>query len=203
MVQVCVGCGLTTDADGSLIVDGAGSWGVAPLAFPAACAQTSGMPIYCDSNGELRAPPPFGAVAVANFVDETPGINHNLGTGDEHYSPQPITYTNPSPCRSMLVLAMARGEFGSTVSGGTTYRMRFGNPVINVGSGGGDIVFRETTDDDHASHVVEVQGVSSGFTTLAPGASLSITTGMTTECLNGSMTVNRHEYTVHAIGVYL
>lgn len=197
MASLCVSCGLTTDENGKLKVANSSDWGGPGLDFD--CNQLTGIPIFCDSQGELRGPPEHTAVTFG--VDDNVDLDNELEAGDAHFSPTSITYKNPSPCRSMVVFAVARAEFQLSVTPGTTWRLKIGNPIDNNESGEGATCERDTLAANGSTHTIQRQGVSTNVRLLAPGQSLVISSGVTTECLGGQLTVQRHRWTVHGIGV--
>lgn len=85
------GCGIAINGSRVVSARTSGTWG-----WP--CADTSGSPIYCDSNGQLRGVPEHTAVASPRVVQ---GV-HWGAVGVGSYSvPASMFFANPSSCRSM------------------------------------------------------------------------------------------------------
>ncbi|MFE0763690.1 hypothetical protein [Streptomyces smyrnaeus] len=101
--EFVTGCGITGDATAAapITADTAGTWGSSPLAFP--CAETNGVPVFCDSNGQLRTAPPTMARGFSQFAQDTMG-----GAPEATGTVLPLQdvildVTNPDPCRTMTV----------------------------------------------------------------------------------------------------
>lgn len=112
MARVCVGCGLTTDANGNLIVDVSGTAGDE---FPVTtdCTVAGGTHIYCDSaTGVLYGEPEkffrmrrFGkALTAANVNVDLTDLAPADNTKTNILTPISIVFENPSPCRPMNFL---------------------------------------------------------------------------------------------------
>jgi hypothetical protein len=195
---LCVSCGLDTDPEGRLIVAVSGSWGTAPLNF--SCDDSNGEPVFCDSQGQLRTAPRATATRMFNDGVAFDGPRTLTATFD-WYTPVTLSYTNTSSCRSMWVHAHARAEASYTMAAGSAYRLRAGRPISNTASGGGDALARDSQHATLGDRVVTVTGTVFGSLLLAPGATTVITTGMTTQCLSGTLTLHEHRYWMSAIGV--
>lgn len=106
MARVCVGCGLTTDVDGLLIVNTVGAW-------PFTCDQEDfGGGVYCSPvDGALRTAPPVvarnastsGGVSPADPITVTNGSTVTVDTID-------VTLTNPSTCYSARALLVMEAD---------------------------------------------------------------------------------------------
>lgn len=108
MARVCTSCGLTTDAQGRLIVNtGSATW---PYGT---CIYSNGIPIVCGADGVLRlaephkehvrtvqvsSPLPSAQVTSAQFGSPTVG-----GPNQVFGSPITKTLVNPSSCLPMTV----------------------------------------------------------------------------------------------------
>ncbi|MDQ0376482.1 hypothetical protein [Amycolatopsis thermophila] len=95
------GCGL--DGAGTsaapLAVATSATWGDAALPFP--CDDTNGVPIYCDTNGQLRtAPDKLYVQAVASLPGAQDQAPPATGATIEVYDLE-LALTNPSDCREM------------------------------------------------------------------------------------------------------
>lgn len=152
MARVCVGCGLTTDSAGNLIVAGSGVVGD-NSAFPVTtdCGATAGTHIYCDSaTGELFGEPEkfFSMRRVGkNLIPNNPQIDPGTLPGATSDStpfnvgtPMVVAFTNPSPCRPMNMLIEAGVshmlfQHGGTGEDGTgDYHIEAGTTMTITGS---------------------------------------------------------------------
>lgn len=181
--RVCIGCGLTTDDQNRLIVNTGGT------AWPYTCSDADGAPIYCGSDGVLRAMPEkfqirnvqysanlSGTADSATFGSPSPGAgsNNDFGTGLEY------VLDNPSDCLPMTVAV----TFGVEHVG--VQKVGAGNADVIYGahmSSMGDIV---TTGNDahqrwaHNGSVTSIRWDAMGSTrtkvyTLAAGGSVTFT----------------------------
>lgn len=106
---VAIGCGLTTDGGGNIVVNTAGAFGdltrrncndtadsggTTPL--DPAC-ELEGMPVYCDINGDLRTKPEKFTEVAAAAINEAVAVNVLPFTT----SSIQIAVTNPSDCYCM------------------------------------------------------------------------------------------------------
>lgn len=104
--RVCVGCGLTTDIDGRLIVNTGGA------VWTYGCSEVLGVPIVCGSDGVLRSgmpekshirgiqysPQVSGQVTSATFGSPV------IGGGNFNFGPPIVdVVANPSDCLAMRV----------------------------------------------------------------------------------------------------
>lgn len=101
MASVCFACGLTTDANGNLIVNTGGH------TWPFTCTEASGgAPLYCDpTSGELVGAPPkyvrsgfvvasYGTGELTHFAPVSPSFTTLSGFAR-------LTIVNPSSCYPM------------------------------------------------------------------------------------------------------
>lgn len=112
MVQnsVCIGCGVTTDVDGKLIVHTSGTKPLKPL-LPASLGFTCDVEdnygrIVCGDDGKLYGPPEHTSAEsfVAFGATVGPSASQVWPAQTDFISPGPAaTLVNPSPCRFMMV----------------------------------------------------------------------------------------------------
>lgn len=116
MARVCVGCGLTVNADGLLIVDTVGAW-------PFSCDQEDlGGGVYCSPvDGALRTAPPALARTVSVF-----GSRGSEGIADgntELVDVVEYTLTNPSTCYSARAMVTSEVDAQMVLDAGEAYRL--------------------------------------------------------------------------------
>lgn len=134
MARVCVGCGLTTDSLGNLIIAASGAAGD-NTKFPVttACTTAKGTHIYCDSvTGELFGEPEkffrmrrFGK-SLSGPEDMYLGdlTNGDTDVDTAFGAPIVLNFTNPSPCRPMNILiesGISHAQINSDPPGGSFF----------------------------------------------------------------------------------
>lgn len=126
-MTVCVGCGLIEDA-GIVSIDAASVWGGDGLVFPG--SDTGGVPVYCDSAGQLRLPPTHTTGTYSNRVGGAVAAGFSASSVDGHH--RSLTIANPSSVRacSYLVIVMCKLTVSVTTQN-FAFRM---NVAINGGS---------------------------------------------------------------------
>lgn len=135
-----MGCGLTVDTDGLLVVNTVGAW-------PFACDQEDlGSGVYCSpADGALRVAPPVLARTVATTGGFTPGSPIAIGDGNrDTIDTIDFTLTNPSSCYSARVLITLEAEVRFIVDEGESVVFYIGGDtyykIKNNGTGSQDTI---------------------------------------------------------------
>ncbi len=160
MARVCVSCGLTTDAEGRLIVNtGDESWVYA-------CSYENGVPIVCGADGVLRSALPekftifesedfnngSGEITAATFGSPVIG-----GPNEDQSNPIVIVIDNPSDCLPMTIVAWP------TVDHALVTKTGAGNSNVQIGamlSVTGSIVSGPHDVHQHWSHSGSVSAIT-------------------------------------------
>lgn len=127
MAKVCIGCGLSTDDDGNLIVNVADS-----ATFPNGCDPTQGAPIYCTDAGVLRGSPPTLVAQQRTFENNAivppMAIPNVVTTVDSTSNPT----VNPSSCSDALMTRFFEIDVEVDLDPGERIQIRFaGDEYIN------------------------------------------------------------------------
>ncbi|MFF4292075.1 hypothetical protein ACFY0N_00290 [Streptomyces vinaceus] len=125
---VQVGCGIDGDGSaGSPLAITAGAW-------PYPCnVTTSGTPVYCDANGQIRTTPPHTAT---QNVQQTQTAYPNVlvpNPDDTQIEVDMLAFVNPDPCRPAFVIIEQEMEVSCDMPIGSTWAS---------GIGTDDMVFR-------------------------------------------------------------
>ncbi|MFF4391428.1 hypothetical protein ACFY0G_32265 [Streptomyces sp. NPDC001552] len=113
--NVQTACGLEGDGSaGSPLAVLSGAW-------PYPCdVTTSGTPVYCDANGQLRTTPPHTATQnVQQTQTAYPNIPVPLAD-DTQIEIQQIAVVNPDPCREAFVIIEQEMEISMDMPAGST-----------------------------------------------------------------------------------
>lgn len=185
MARVCVGCGLTTDAEGLLIINAGSTW-------PYACDQEDlGGAIYCSPvDGIVRTAPADLARTVTNTGGITPGAPVTILNGaDTTVDTVDITLTNPSTCYSARVLMVLEAEVDVILPIGTTVRMNMNSDQMyqfrNRGSG--------------SLSTVSWQMARGQIQTLTPGQVLNYSIPINIAPLDGDLEYSRVQWRANAL----
>lgn len=153
-------CGLT--GDGSA----AAPLAAAVQAWPYPCdVDTASGVVACDSTGQLRSEPP--SVYFAN----TNGANNSFApvTAPASYTTvatAEMTFTNPSTCKSALVLIELEVDIDFDVPAGGTSSYRFGGDIMyNHENQGSATQFNEHTQTAKVAHIELAPGATDTFST--------------------------------------
>jgi hypothetical protein len=119
--QICTGCGLTTDANGNLIVN----TGDAVWDYP--CSDTLGGRIYCGSDGILRADPQPLATIISLEKSDFAVDGTALDTNLTEYAALTFDAVNPSSCLPAVVFYTAEVEVSVDLATGARYRVYINN----------------------------------------------------------------------------
>lgn len=133
MARVCVGCGLTTDADGLLILN-------LPDAWPFACdLEDFGGNLYCSPvDGIIRTSPPDLCRTNSNTGGVSPPDPITIDEDDvDVVDTIDITLTNPSTCYSARAFVMFEGDVHVILDPGDAFTMFLdGNRYARLGNSG-------------------------------------------------------------------
>ncbi|MFD3848203.1 hypothetical protein ACFWVB_20220 [Streptomyces microflavus] len=172
-------------------------------AWPHACDPTEGGGVYCDAGAGLRTDPPHTALGGGGAGAGTQTILWPGGAcGVLTQISQRLaaaSFTNPSPCRAMVVSMQINGRLRADADGG-----QFENPVpvssgVNVLgeyriNGGAWIAYRNATwDSDATADSVSTVGgdhITPPLTlTIPPGGNVVIDTRIRVTCANTNSVV--------------
>lgn len=176
MARVCVGCGLTTDVNGLLVVHTVGAW-------PFACDQEDlGSGVYCSPvDGALRVAPPdlartvtaAGGITPGSPVTINDGVTSTLDTID-------FTLTNPSSCYSARVKVTMEAEARFILNEDETV-------VFFIG---GDTYYRIKNNGTGAQNTISWQMSRTQVYTLTPGQVLPQSVSIQAQAVGGNIQWN-------------
>jgi hypothetical protein len=185
MARVCVGCGLTTDAQGRLIVDTVGNW-------PFSCDQEDhGGGIYCSPvDGALRtAPNVLARTATATGSSSSAPITV-LENDTDTVGTISITLTNPSSCYNAVALTVLEAEVDVILPEDTTVRLFIES----------DQVYRFTNRGDATLNTVSWQMPRGRATTTIPaGGATVLNIAIALGPLGGDIQYDRVQWRANAI----
>ncbi len=179
-----MGCGLTTDAEGLLVLN--------TQDWPWTCDQEDlGSGVYCSPvDGLVRADPPALARVATNSGGVNPGDPITVDEDDEvTVDTIDITLTNPSTCYSARCLIVLEGEVDVILPVDTTFRMRMNS----------DQVTRFENRGDGVLSTVSWQMARGQTQTLTPGQVLNYTIPLDVAPLGGDLEYTRVQWRASAI----
>lgn len=132
-------CGLESPAPGKLQVADSGVYAAMTAfdgtLFAAGCpSDLSGSQVYCDSAGELRAPPEHTAIRASN-TSSTAGVGI-VGAGTFTVDTGPLMSLTNTTCRTLAFLLIVETQLRFATSGGGATKSANHFQQVNTNGGG-------------------------------------------------------------------